>query len=367
MRAVVRPIRLPPDRRVLVISDIHGNLPFLKRLLVKAQFSPDDILIILGDILEKSTQGLETLRYIMDLCRTHTVYPVQGNCDDVTLGFLQGVWPDEIAYRYSRLWGKKCAWVQMAHQAGVSVEDPGQFPAARQAIEASFPEELAFLRSMPTILLDDNYLFVHGGVPRETHLEGLDARQCMKNDDFLSQGYAFQRWVLVGHWPVTLYRPDIPSAKPLLLPDRHIASIDGGCSLKADGQLNALILPQTPGGEFSYLSYDGFPVMTALKDQSPSPHPLNIRWGHSQVEVLVQGEEFSRCRHLESGRELDILTDHLREGPQGAYCLDTTDYQLSVRAGDQLSVVRRTSRGTLAKLDGVTGWYRGPLGAAGSL
>ena len=68
----------------------------------------------------------------------------------------------------------------------------------------------------------------------------------MKNDDFLSQGYGFRRWVIVGHWPVTLYRPDIPSAKPLLLPDRHIASIDGGCNLKADGQLNALILPKEP-------------------------------------------------------------------------------------------------------------------------
>ena len=55
MRAVVRPLSLPADRRVLVISDIHGNLPFLKGLLKKVQFSTDDILLVLGDILEKST------------------------------------------------------------------------------------------------------------------------------------------------------------------------------------------------------------------------------------------------------------------------------------------------------------------------
>ena len=47
MRAVVRP-SLPADRRVLVISDIHGNLPFLKGLLKKVQFSTDDILLVLG-------------------------------------------------------------------------------------------------------------------------------------------------------------------------------------------------------------------------------------------------------------------------------------------------------------------------------
>ena len=184
----------------------------------------------------------------------------------------------------------------------------------------------------------------------------------MKNDAFLNQGHRFQRWVVVGHWPVTLYHPDIPSAKPLLLPDRHIASIDGGCTLKADGQLNALILPREPGGAFSYRAYDGFPVMTALASQAPSPDPLNIRWGHSALEVLSLGEEFSRCRHLETGRELDILTDYLRQGPQGTYCLDSTDYLLPVTAGERLAVVRRTSRGALAKKDGVTGWYLGPLG-----
>lgn len=362
MRAVVRPLSLPADRRVLVISDIHGNLPFLKGLLKKVQFSTDDILLVLGDILEKSTGGLDTLRYLMDLRRTHTLFFLQGNCENVTLDFLNGAWPDQAAAQYGNFWGEKCAWVSMAHQAGVDVSDPKAFPAARQAIEALFPEELAFLRAMPTILLHEHYLFVHGGVPREHHLETLSARACMKNDAFLDQGHRFQRWVVVGHWPVTLYHPDIPSAKPLLLPDRHIASIDGGCTLKADGQLNALILPREPGGAFSYRAYDGFPVMTALASQAPSPDPLNIHWGHSALEVLSLGEEFSRCRHLETGRELDILTDYLRQGPQGTYCLDSTDYLLPVTAGERLAVVRRTSRGALAKKDGVTGWYLGPLG-----
>lgn len=361
--AVVCPLVLPQDRRVLVISDIHGNLPFLKGLLHKVGFCGDDTLIILGDILEKSTGGLETLRYLMDLRKRYTIYFVQGNCDDVTLGFLNGAWPDEIAAKYGGFWGEKCAWVSMAHQTGIDVSDPKDFGAARKAIEGAFPEELAFLRAMPTILLHQDYLFVHGGVPREDRLEELVARQCMKNDNFLSQGRTFRRWVVVGHWPVTLYRPDIPSAKPLILPQRHIASIDGGCSLKADGQLNALILPREPGGDFTYVAYDGFPVMTALADQSPSPNPLNIRWGHSAVEVLELGEEFSRCLHLESGREMDILTDYLRQGDQGTYCLDSTDYQLPVRAGERLAIVRRTSRGALAKKDGATGWYRGPLEA----
>lgn len=192
-------------------------------------------------------------------------------------------------------------------------------------------------------------------------MEELDAYDCMKNDDFLGQGRSFRRWVVVGHWPVTLYREDIPSAKPILDHDRHIASIDGGCTLKLDGQLNALILPEEPGGEFSYVAYDGFPVMTALDSQEPSAGSVNIRWGRSRLEVLEEGPEFCRCRHLETGRELDVLTEYLRRDEEGVYCEDSTDYCLPVAAGDRLSVVRRTSRGNLCKKDGATGWYFGRL------
>lgn len=361
--AVVRPLVLDPDRRTMIISDIHGNLPFLKGLLRKVGYTKDDVLIILGDILEKSVHGLETLHYLMELSRTNTVYFVQGNCEDVTLSFLRGSWPDEVCLRYGSMWGDKCAWVSMAHQVGMEIQDPKHYPAIRAAIEKRFPEELEFLRAMPQILVNDDYLLVHGGVPQETDLEHLNAHNCMKNDNFLNQGYAFRRWVVVGHWPVSLYHRHVPTSRPLLLPDRHIASIDGGCTLKADGQLNALILPARPGGAFRYVAYDGFPVMRAQADQEASDNSINIRWGHSLLEVLRKGEEFSLCRHIETGRELDILTEFLRQGPEGTYCLDTTDYELPVSAGQRLAIIRQTTRGALAKKDGATGWYRGDLKA----
>lgn len=360
-KAVVRPISLPKGRRVLVISDIHGNLLYLKGLLTKAGFSAKDILIVLGDILEKSTQGLDTLRYLMDLAKTHTVHFVQGNCDATPLGFLSGKWPDEIAAGYGGFWGRKATWVDMAHRIGVPIGSIEDYPAARAAIRAAYPEELAFLEAMPTILLDDNYLFVHGGVPREEDLEELTAWSCMKNDNFLSQDHTFRRWVIVGHWPVSLYHPDIPKAGPMILPDRRIVSIDGGCTLKEDGQLNALILPEEPGGDFTWVSYDGFPTVIAGEDQEASSDPLNIRWGHSNIEILEPGEEFTRVRHVESGRELDILTDTIQTGIFGLTCKDTTDYLLPVKKGDRLSLVRQTSRGSIVKKDGVTGWYLGSL------
>ncbi len=361
MRAKVRPIDLPRGRRTLVVSDIHGNLPLLKGVLDRAEFCQDDILIVLGDIMERSEGSLETLRYVMELTKQYTVYSILGNCDNLTLAFLEP--QEEVPEWAFESWfgrlGDRAATAKMAHLAGARVDSPADYPAARRAIEEHFPEELAFLRSLPQILVNDDYLFVHGGVSREDDLENLDRYRCMKNDDFLGQGRSFRRWVIVGHWPVTLYREDIPSANPILLRDRHIASIDGGCTLKWDGQLNALVLPPEPGGEFSFFSYDGLPTVTALDRQEASPDSINIRWSEHEVTVLEEGPEFCRCRHNKSGRELDILTEYLWPVKGQMVCEDSTDYLLPVEPGDTLSVVRRTSRGILAKKDGVTGWYRG--------
>ncbi len=109
------------------------------------------------------------------------------------------------------------------------------------------------------------------------------------------------------------------------------------------------------------MSYDGFPEMTALDPQKPNPDPINIRYGHSRMEVLERGEELCRCRHVESGRELEVLTEYLWERDGMTYCEDSTDYLLPVTPGDRLSIVRKLSDRALCKKDGATGWYFGRL------
>ena len=44
--ATVKRLTFPEGRRVLAISDIHGNLPFLKGVLAAAHYGPDDILVL---------------------------------------------------------------------------------------------------------------------------------------------------------------------------------------------------------------------------------------------------------------------------------------------------------------------------------
>lgn len=355
---VIHPV-FPPNRRVIAVSDIHGNLPFFQALMDKIRLTRLDILVLNGDMLEKGRDSLALLRHLMELSRTHTLYPVCGNCDSLVLRFFES---DELDQRFFTSYlplHPESTLRQLAREGGFDQYE--DLPRLRRDLRAAFPREWAWLKAIPTIIETEHLVFVHGGVPALEGMEELDRWSCMKNDNFLGQGHAFDKWVIVGHWPVTLYDPVIPSAAPIFTRDRKIISIDGGCVLKADGQLNALILPSEESEDFTWTAWDGLPTARALDPQEASTGSVNIRWGRSALELLERGEELSLCRHLETGRELYILNDYLRQGRHGLECEDSTDYRLPVSPGELLTVVKKTKAGFLCKKDGVTGWYYGRL------
>ncbi len=369
LATVIRPV-IRPGQRVLAISDIHGNLAMLKGVLAKVGFQAGDVLILVGDLLEKGQDSLAVLRYLMELSNTHTVYPLCGNCDHIDRAFLEGRrGADENLWPVFRFWGERALVNQLGAELGLPLpQQAADLVQLRQAIRTHYPRETDFLLGMPHILEAGNFIFVHGGVPREDRLEELDAYSCMKNDNFLGQDHTFHKWVVVGHWPVTLYHPDIPTARPFIQRDRHIVSIDGGCVLKLDGQLNALVIPDIYGDEMSHVAYDGLPVMVAADNQQRSSHPLNIRWNDSVVETLWEDGDCAWCRHTSSGRELWIPKGHLHCRRDGKlHCEDITDYRLPVAAGERLALVGSYDRGHLVKKHGMSGWYLGRLREPGEI
>lgn len=364
MRAVIETRRFPPDRRILAISDIHSNLPYLRGLLGQVRFCPDDILVLCGDFMEKGRESLATLRFVMELCRTHTVYPLLGNCD----GWHHLLYDKEPELNLNTRkyivhgahgWGRGMLR-QMCDEIGFPVSDEMDMEALKRALRANFAAEFDFLDALPHVIDTPCYTFVHGGLP-EGPPETWEAGKCMKNDAFLRQGRRFDKWVIVGHWPVMLYGGDITCANPIIDRESHIISIDGGCVLKDDGQLNALIIPADGSEAFSFAAYDPFPVRRVRTAQAASDKSTYIRWGDNVVQVLRRGAEFSRVRHVRTGYELDILTKYLYGAGELVRCNDCTDYVLPLTPGDLVRVVEETSRGYLVKHRGVSGWYYGEL------
>ena len=347
------------NRRIIICSDIHGNLPYFKGLLDKVHFCNEDILVIDGDFLEKGSYSLETLRYIMALSESGNVYTILGNCDEWHLVFQWGENGNEHLHHYFT--HKKYGLLyEMLTVCGI---DPltCRFSDHMSLLKERFASEWLFLSSLPHALVTEKYVFAHAGIDGSKPIDENSSDDFTTRDAFLRENQCFDRWVISGHWPCVLYGENLVCANPIIDRDHHIISIDGGCVLKDDGQLNALIIPSYGSDEFTFEYYDPFPTAVVLDDQAESEKSYYIRWGDSTVRVLNRGDEFSRCRHIRTGYEMDILTKYLFTDCDETGCNDCTDYILPLKTGDIVSIIETTSRGYFVKHNGISGWYFGRL------
>ena len=233
-------------------------------------------------------------------------------------------------------------------------------PAAR--LRSAFPAEWDFLRNLPDAIETEKCIFAHAGMTPCKPLWEHSRDELNRIDRFLDRPMRFDKWLIVGLYPVVLYGENIVCADPIIDREKHVICLDGGCVLKDDGQLNALIIPDKDSEDFSFASYDPFPEYIVLDDQAEGARSWYIRWGDNRVQVLERGGEFSRCRHVRTGYEMEILTKYLFTDEEITACNDCTDYVLPLKRGERVRVVETTSRGYLVKRGGTTGWYFGRLG-----
>lgn len=362
-----------PGQRLLVVSDIHGRRDWLIQLLEKMEYGGDDILIIIGDLIEKGPDSLGVVRYVMDLSLENYVYVSMGNVDWSRLQYFLDDSPEAGERFVKYLRRAKYQWgcglgLDILEDMGVSLDQitAENAPEYLGKIRKQFRRELNFLKNLPVILTAGQYLFVHGGVPTDDlkTLEGSDAASYLKNDDFWNRGYRFEQYTVVtGHWPVSLYRRGVEDASPLFDAERRIICIDGGCSVKSAGQLNGLILPDCMADmdEIQWMSYDNLPVIKALESQKETPASININYLDSEVELLETGEQMTKFRHLSSGKVLELPKNFLwkKQGDGTLHCEDFCNEKLAVEAGDELSLIFETKDGYYVKKRGRIGWYAG--------
>ena len=74
---------------IYVTADIHGCLSHLKRLLEILNLSPDDILYVLGDVVDRGEAPIQTLRF----CMSHpNIQLILGNHDYLALSLFRKIY-----------------------------------------------------------------------------------------------------------------------------------------------------------------------------------------------------------------------------------------------------------------------------------
>lgn len=350
--------KVPAGKRAIVISDIHANLHAFKKLLHKVNFTKDDVLILLGDIVEKGPQSLATLRYVMKLKEEYTVYPVCGNCDAISLEINRDQRNEDllkyINIKHHTLVGEMC------REAGIEISRDLDMLAVKIELRKRYEKELAFIASMPHVLELNEYVFAHAAM-KPDGLAAMKPSQVMKADGFMNMGYHFTKYHVVGHWPTVLYCKKIPECNPRIDKENKIISIDGANVLMKDGQLNALLIPDLNEEEFTYTYVDSLRKAKILNTQEVGEDSFYISWNDAKVNPLRREKEFTYCEHISSGKKMWIPNSYLSERKGECYAEDITDYQLPLVFGDIVSVTEETNRGYIVKKNGVCGWYYGML------
>ncbi|WP_201259930.1 metallophosphoesterase [Tissierella sp. P1] len=223
MKAKVEKITLYKNRRIIVISDIHGNLKLFKKLLEKVNYTKDDVLILVGDLIEKGENSLETLRYIIQLSNEQEVYVVTGNCDVLWEDIKYEVDNDSLL-KYM-LFRKNSLLNEMCNALSIEVNEKSDMAFINEQLRLNFVMELDYLEKLPHIIETEDYIFAHAGITTED-LEKNEINKVIKRDAFMNENLFFSKYVVVGHWPTANYGIEKGCCNPIINEEQKIISID---------------------------------------------------------------------------------------------------------------------------------------------
>lgn len=337
--------------RTLVVSDIHGSATLLRSLLKELNYTPDiDTLVILGDMLQKSPENLETLHLIMELSKRKNVFVLLGNND---LFAMEGT--DEELFEH-------CCYFKQTSVLGEMLTAMGKpFPrsveetyALRAEAERFYKKEFDFISGLPHVLETDKFLFAHAGLTSEA-LDEQELSYVLYAPRFTqNSAHKFSKLLVVGHWPVSLFHNERLTCTPHYNAEKNILSIDGGNSVKLTGCLNGVVLNNRTA-EWTSKSVDKFTKIPAPCTQTGERGAV-ICWPDNEVKLLKDRGEFSLCLCPNNNDELEIPTELLYEQDGALYTNDITSARLSVNKGEQISLIREYSDRLLIMKNAEVGW-----------
>ncbi len=354
----IEKLSIPHDARIIVISDIHGELNLLKELLHKVNVKDEDYLIINGDLCEKGKDSIGVVNYVMNLVKNNSnVRVVEGNCE-VLVDALLNENPGLINYLCTR---KHSIFNEWLEQLDFLIHEETSIREVKEALLAQFSKEIHWLTALPTAIETEDYIFVHAGLEDRVDWKETERKKAIAMPEFFNKSHRANKYVVVGHWPVVNYSEKAPSNNPVINREKKIIAIDGGNAIKEAGQLNAFIIQRTSAGDtFSYTYVDYFPEYEVIADfNADSKMQGGVTYPYYYIEPVEKMQDYTICQQKETNQLLTVKNEYIKQLESGEYTVktDISCAQVSVRQGDIVSLIDGSCTGyDLIKKDGVEGW-----------
>ncbi|CAM3146534.1 metallophosphoesterase family protein [Filibacter tadaridae] len=225
--------------RILVISDIHGELDLFERLLKAVHYDPaKDQLILLGDYVDRGINAKAVLDKVIQLKGQGAVV-LKGNHEDMMIKSL--TMDDERAWGN---WTGRNGGNKTLESYGFKEKDfiiPEDEAFIKPSLySATLNGHLQFIQTLDHFMEWDDYIFVHAGVDPTTPIGETDPYVLMWIREDFYKNYKGNKIVVFGHTPTKILHGSADN-HAVYFGKNNIIGIDGAAVY--GGQLNCLELP----------------------------------------------------------------------------------------------------------------------------
>ncbi len=206
---------------IYAIGDIHGEHGALRDMLTKLPVTPSDLVIFLGDVVNRGPDPFDCVEQILAFSRCRKVF-VQGNheealllfLEDGDLGALAGMDAQPTLDSYAR------------RGYALTPGDPNSLPLSHLRFYSQ-----AEAWTLP-FYITDSYIFTHAGWNLMLPLT-LQTTSAMRWGKVKTDAHPY--------WTQTVVRGHMPFPKVMFARAKQYIGVDTGCSL--GGPLSAVALP----------------------------------------------------------------------------------------------------------------------------
>ena len=179
-------------RRVLVIGDIHGNYRRFQSLYSKLQVSSEDLVIFLGDYIDRGNDNLLMLRWIMRESQNENIIALRGNHEQMMLDYYQD---DDLNWIFN-------GGNHTHREIKVKLKENPNLLA--EILEFADGLPLSYRRTVN----GKDYYFCHAGVDPKKPLEEQDEMSLLWIREEFFKHYDGDSIIVTGHTPILLLNPE---------------------------------------------------------------------------------------------------------------------------------------------------------------
>ena len=201
-------------KRVLAFGDIHGHFSKFMTLYERVGVTDEDFAIFLGDYIDRGSENVASLQWIMEQSKKPNVVALRGNHEQM---MLDGIMHNDVNWYFN-------GGLKTLMDIRSEVKKHPNF----------ITDAIAFIRERPLyhrMTIDGReYIFCHAGVDAHVdHDPPIEAQDELKllwtREDFYNY-YEGSAAYVVGHTPVQYLNIDPPY--PVKVDGRNIWMIDTG-------------------------------------------------------------------------------------------------------------------------------------------